>query len=42
MENKLYLVVRYCDDLPPHEYGVSDSCSLIGAFTDKTVTQTVK
>lgn len=30
----LYLVRQYIDELPKHEYGVNDSYSLVGLFSD--------
>lgn len=39
---KMYLVRRFSDDLPEHDYGVSDSYKLIGLFTDESIANAVK
>lgn len=42
MNNQLYVVILYTDELPKHEYGVNDNHYLIGIFDDKDIAEAVK
>lgn len=41
MEMKMHLVRRFSDNLPVHDYGVSDAYYAVGLFTDENIANAV-
>ena len=38
---KIYLVRRFSDNLPEHDYGVNDAYYAVGLFTDENIAKAV-